>query len=114
MNEEEPEPVSPDILTESVVLSKSAEPAVHLKWGDREGELSVEEAITFARDVLDAAAHADQDAVLIKFLIRRMTMSVAQAGAFVADLGEFRQTPEATEAINLVALHEQQQAQGKQ
>ncbi len=83
---------NPDILVESMVGARSGEPLVKLEWGNQSGLLSPSEARAHAYGILEAAASAEIDAVIIQWAQQTLGMSLEQAALLRRT---FRQSREA-------------------
>jgi len=54
----------------SIVSGSTFQPLVQIKWGDKEGQLSVEEARVHALIILEVAEAAESDAFVFQWLTR--------------------------------------------
>jgi len=84
------DPEAGSIGIASLYGGRTREPYVQLTWGRHVGQLTPEEAIGHARDVLEAAAAALADATLMRFLQERLEVDDARAVRILADFRRFR------------------------
>lgn len=82
------------IQVESMVSGRSGEPLVKLAWGKESGLLTPAEARAHALSILEAAASAEIDAVVVRWADQELGMSLEQA-AYLRRL--FRQKRETDE-----------------
>jgi hypothetical protein len=82
------------IFVESIVKLRSLDPAVNIKWGKNEGQLTPTKARQHAFGVLEAAASADLDAAVMRWATQKLNMSPKQA---VQLLRLFRQKRETSQ-----------------
>ena len=76
------------IWVESLVSHRTGEPLVNVRWGQENGQLSRDEAIQLAHQLIEAAEAAVSDAFLMQFLMQKVG---AEPQAAVSILSEFRQ-----------------------
>jgi hypothetical protein len=94
---EEPESEPPeldglDVYTHGVVTSRTLDPAVQLRFGDRQRDrLAVAEAKELAVSILEASLSAEQDAAFVRYLTKEAGMSLAEAGAVLQALRRHRE-----------------------
>jgi len=80
-----------NINTESMVGSKDGRPYVMIKVTDgTQGQMSAEEAVAFALNVLRCAEAAEQDAAFLAFLCAKLDMELPNAASVLNDLRVFR------------------------
>lgn len=63
---------------------------VRLAWGSNAGQLTTREARTHALSIIDAAAAADHDAAVLRWLMDKLEMPVETAAAALMDLRSAR------------------------
>jgi hypothetical protein len=63
---------------------------VRLRWGSQSGQLTTREARIHAHAILDAAAAADHDATVYRWLTTKMKMKEGPAAQVLMDLREAR------------------------
>jgi len=80
------------IRVESMVGSKDGRPYVSLQWlGDpKRAQLSSEEALAFAMNVIQCIGAAEQDAAFLAFLQQKLNMELPNAASVLNDLRQFR------------------------
>ncbi|MBD2261411.1 hypothetical protein [Pseudanabaena sp. FACHB-2040] len=83
---------SDQIWVESLVKSRTLQPAINLKWGKQQAQLTPQEATHHALAVLEAAAAAELDSALMRWAVEVAGSSPVQ-GAQLLQL--FRQQREA-------------------
>lgn len=91
----EPPRDAADIQIESGVGVMSGLGYVNLFWGPQSGQLTTKEARRHALIILDAAAAADHDAAVLRWLLERMGMPVEAASAVLVDLRKARRAVDA-------------------
>jgi hypothetical protein len=91
----EPPPDASAIDIESGVGAMSRLGYVHLRWGERSGQLTTREARRHAYAILDAAAAADHDAAVLRWLTETMGLDIAPASQVLVDLRVARQAVDA-------------------
>jgi hypothetical protein len=79
-----------DIAIESGVGAMSGLGYVRLHWGTMDGQLTTREARAHALSILDAAAAADHDAAVWRWLRGKLAMSEYAAASGLKDLRDAR------------------------
>jgi len=72
-------PKDDSIWIESLVKSRSLEPAVNLRWGKKEAQLTSQEAIAHAFGILEAAAAAEIDSCFVRWAVETLNLSPTAA-----------------------------------
>jgi hypothetical protein len=86
-----PKPDASDIDIEAGVGHSSRLGYVKLRWGSQSGQLTTREARAHALAILDAAAAADHDASVLRWLMRPpLNMPVESAAMALAELRKAR------------------------
>ena len=86
----EPPPDASSIDIESGVGMMSRLGYVQLRWGQQSGQLTTREARLHALSILDAAAAADHDAAVLRWLVDTMGLPIERASAVLVDLRKAR------------------------
>ncbi len=79
------------IWVETMVASRTGEPAVVLRWYDHSGELSPKEARAFAMTVLEAADAAESDAFLCKFAVDKIGLDKQRMAHLLNEFRKYRE-----------------------
>ena len=81
-----PPPDASGIDIESGVGAESHLGYVQLRWGEMGGQLTTREARDHALKILQAADAADHDAVVMRWLMTRLSMPLEAAGVVIKEL----------------------------
>lgn len=68
------------LLVESMVASRTFNPAVKISWGKKEAQMSLTQARHHAYAVLESAAAAELDACLVRWATAKLSLSPREAG----------------------------------
>jgi hypothetical protein len=80
----------------ALVSNATGEGRLDIVWYGQLGQLSIEEARSTAWWLLEAAAHAESEAQLLRFLQARVGMGPSQAAAMLVHWRDYRAEAEAT------------------
>ena len=85
----------------NIVSGRTFEPLVQLKWGEKEGQLSVREARDHAARILEVAEAAESDAFVFHWLTRDIIQTEGEKGeAWDRIIQEFKAFREARTKID--------------
>lgn len=79
------------LSVQSMVASRTLQPAVELRWGKQRCNLSLDEARSHAYGILEAIAASELDSCLMRWLIEKIGLEPEQAGQMLMVFREKRQ-----------------------
>ncbi|WP_432135853.1 hypothetical protein [Streptomyces sp. bgisy154] len=88
----------------STVHPDTGKAACLLSWGTITALLTPDTALTTARDLMAAAAHADSDVTFIRYCRETLKTDLRTAGFMLRDIRAGRPTPTGTPALRIEAL----------
>lgn len=84
-------PPEHQIIVTTMYGLETRQPYVSLAWGAERGDLTPDEARTFALQVLDAASASEADAFLVEFLNENVGANLEHAAHLLNEFREWRE-----------------------